>query len=167
MTAGATYSPTNRFTWLGSVPLAQLILETDGPYFPPRGAARQVALPGDVAHVAASVQAVYGVRTEPKPLGSDNIGYQLLVKGGWSPWSGLGLNENGIKIPVEAKSGGWTDEESEVGEVKDTQEVKDTEEVKDMEEVEDTDEVEDTENRTLKMLVDSTALLIDTFLSNS
>ena len=64
MTAGATYSPTNRFPWLAGVPLAQLLLETDAPYFPPRGAARQVALPGDVAHVAAAVAAVKGVSME-------------------------------------------------------------------------------------------------------
>ena len=179
MTAGATYSPTNRFPWLAGVPLAQLLLETDAPYFPPRGAARQVALPGDVAHVAAavaavkditveevlsanldSVTAVYGVKIEPKPLGPDNKGYQLLVKEGWHPWSGLGLFENGIKIPVEAGSVGRSGEETKVEET----------EVEEVHITENTDEERGggeggrREKSDLKLLVDSTAKLIDTFL---
>lgn len=121
MTAGATYSPTNRFPWLASVPLAKLILETDAPYFPPRGAARQVALPGDVAHVAArvaaikgvtmeevlesnlkSVEVVYGLKIHEPPLGPSNQGYHDLKKLGWSPWNGLGKVNQGRQTPVEA-----------------------------------------------------------------
>ena len=46
------------------VPLHSLLLETDAPYFVPSGLQRQVALPGDVAHVACQVAALKGLAIE-------------------------------------------------------------------------------------------------------
>lgn len=36
-------------------------------------------------------------------LRSDNRGYQLLVKSGWNEFSGLGVNEQGVKCPIKGK----------------------------------------------------------------
>ncbi|CAF1091511.1 unnamed protein product [Rotaria sp. Silwood1] len=35
------------------------------------------------------------------PINSSNLGHQLLEKIGWMPGNGLGINQNGIKIPIE------------------------------------------------------------------
>ncbi|CAF2731423.1 unnamed protein product [Rotaria sp. Silwood2] len=35
------------------------------------------------------------------PINSTNLGHQLLEKIGWIPGNGLGVNQNGIKIPIE------------------------------------------------------------------
>ncbi|CAF1304003.1 unnamed protein product [Rotaria magnacalcarata] len=35
------------------------------------------------------------------PINSTNVGHQLLEKIGWTPGNGLGLNQNGIKTPIE------------------------------------------------------------------
>ena len=49
---------------VSQVPLHSLLLETDAPYFVPSGLQRQVALPGDVAHVACQVAALKGLAVE-------------------------------------------------------------------------------------------------------
>ena len=49
---------------MSQVPLHSVLLETDAPYFVPSGLQRQVALPGDVAHVACQVAALKGLAVE-------------------------------------------------------------------------------------------------------
>ena len=46
------------------MPVKNIILETDSPYFPPRGVQRDISLPGDVAYVAAKVAELKGVTVE-------------------------------------------------------------------------------------------------------
>ena len=49
---------------MSQVPMQSILLETDSPYFMPSGLKRQVALPGDVAHVACQVAALKGLAVE-------------------------------------------------------------------------------------------------------
>ena len=50
--------------WVRQVALENILLETDAPYFLPYGERREVALPGDVAHVAAQVAVLKGATME-------------------------------------------------------------------------------------------------------
>ena len=49
---------------MSQVSMQSILLETDAPYFLPSGVQRQVALPGDVAHVACQVAALKGLAVE-------------------------------------------------------------------------------------------------------